>query len=602
VRPSIDLLVPSPRQATPTDNRLSLVGSIGVDARGDQEIVDRSRRRLRNLLPHPEAYRLEITNEAAEISADTGGGLFYGVSTLAQWIRLQATETGGPPRSLPGLLVDDAPAFAHRGVMLDASRNKVPKMATLLRLVDQLAGWKFNQLQLYIEHTFAYRDHGTVWRDASPFTPGEIRDLDLFRRDRYIELVPNQQSFGHMHRWLVHQPYRELAECPDGIDHPFSKSREPFSLCPTDPRSLELLADLYDELLPNFSSRMFNVGLDETLDLGRGRSAEACKAAGRHDVYLDFLSRVRDLAAERGRRIQFWADIVLQQPELIDRIPADAIALNWGYEADHPFSEETSALARTGLEFYVCPGTSSWNSFAGRADNALRNLKSCAIAGRDNGASGMLVTDWGDNGHLQPLPASYLGLLAGAALAWNADTDVHPSEPIWQELLDLWAFAAPASGLGRIGMALANTYLATGTSSKNGTPLFHLLMSPWDALDHGRYEGLSSRRLEAVLAAAAQAADDLDSIASDRLTDLAKRELRWIALAISLGARIGIERFAAGLSEPLDRLPAGVRSELRHSLDSLVDDVPGLWRERNRPGGLADSLARFADLSALLSV
>ena len=144
--------------------------------------------------------------------------------------------------------------------MLDVSRDKVPTMPTLLALVDRLSRCKINRFQLYFEHAFAYEGHRVVWQDASAFEPSEIRELDEFCRRRQIELVPNQNSFGHFHRWLIHDPYRELAECPEGIEHAFSPKVEPFSLCAIDPRSLELIAGLYDQLLPNFRSRASFMG------------------------------------------------------------------------------------------------------------------------------------------------------------------------------------------------------------------------------------------------------------------------------------------------------------------------------------------------------
>ena len=104
--------------------------------------------------------------------------------------------------------------------MLDISRDKVPTMETLYALVDLLAGWKINQLQLYTEHTFAYRQHPEVWAEASPLTGQEILGLDAYCRKRFVELVPNQNSFGHMHRWLKHARYAPLAEVNSfDVDH-----------------------------------------------------------------------------------------------------------------------------------------------------------------------------------------------------------------------------------------------------------------------------------------------------------------------------------------------------------------------------------------------
>jgi N-acetyl-beta-hexosaminidase len=178
-----------------------------------------------------------------------------------------------------------------------------------------------------MEHTFAYRGHEVVWEKASPFTGEEILALDAFCRQYHVALIPNQNSFGYMHRWLIHEPYRPLAECPDGVGHPFSPNHEPYSLCPTDPGSLALLADLYDQLLLRFSSPQLNVGLDETFDLGLGRSAQACTEKGSGRVYLEFLKQIHRLVSQRGRTMQFWGDIILHHPELIGELPQDAIAL-----------------------------------------------------------------------------------------------------------------------------------------------------------------------------------------------------------------------------------------------------------------------------------
>src|SRR5688572_30407109 len=169
-------------------------------------------------------------------------------------------------------------------------------------------------------------------------TAEEIRQLDGYCRERLIELVPNQNSFGHLERWLKHKRYEPLAEKPDGFTFPWgTRSESGFSLNPLDPRSLALVEELFDELLANFSSRMLNVGCDETVDIGMGKSKAEVERRGKERVYLDFVLKVYDAVKRRGRTMQFWGDIILHKPELIPDLPKDLIALNWGYEANHPF-------------------------------------------------------------------------------------------------------------------------------------------------------------------------------------------------------------------------------------------------------------------------
>lgn len=552
----------------------------------------------------PESYRLVVSPAGINLEGADPAGLLHATATLVQWLRVAARPAAGQGRlHLPAVEVEDRPAVRHRGFMLDVSRDKVPRMETLLDLVELLSGFKINELQLYMEHTFAYAGHEAVWRDASPFTPREIRDLDAFCRARAMELVPNQNSFGHFHRWLVHPEYRPLAECPEGVEHPWALGTEPFSLCATDPRSLELLEDLYDQLLPHFTSRRFNVGLDESFDLGRCRTREICEERGRHRVYLDFLQAVHRRVRERGRRMEFWADIVLEEPEVIPELPPDAVALAWGYEAGHPFLENGRAFADSGLEYHVCPGTSSWASIAGRTSNALTNLEKAAVAGRETGARGYLVTDWGDYGHLQPLPVSYPGLAAGAAAAWNPDRPVGRDEVA--TLLDAHVFREAAGGgtssAGTVTAELGDTYLHAGGRNVNGTALFFLLLRPGQALDQGRFESLTAAGLEA---ARDHVEGQLAALAGSRMArpdrEEVRDELRWAGEALHFACDLGLARLAAGRAEPLESLPAATRGGLAARLEELLGRRRQLWLARNRPGGLQHAFAYLAPLRRAL--
>ena len=318
-------------------------------------------------------------------------------------------------------------------------------------------------------------------------------------------------------------------------------------------------------------------------------------------VYLEFLKRIHSLVSARKRSMQFWGDIILNQPDLIGELPPDAIALAWGYEADHPFAEQGRRFANAGLSFYVCPGTSSWNTLAGRTQNTLGNLGNAAASGQSAGAIGFLNTDWGDNGHVQPLPVSFLGFLAGAGFSWNtADAAVLQRLDL-SPLLDMHAFQDHAGVMGRLAYDLGDAYLQTGASTVNSSALFWLLVSPERTLPDPWMRGLSIEGLKKTLAYVDQVMAPLPQARMTRPdADLIAEEFRWIADMLRLACRLGIARLEAGPGTPIGAIAAKSRAALADELRPLIERHREIWLRRNRPGGLDDSAARLERTLALL--
>ena len=439
---------------------------------------------------HPEGYTLTISKNGIEILYREPPGLRAAAVTLRQLLRQYG-------RQLPCLKIRDWPDFSRRGVILDVSRGRVPKLETLLDLAEHLADFKINELQLYTEHTFAYRRYKSVWQSWGALTGEEIRRLDARCRELGIDLVPNQNSFGHLRSFLEHPRLKKLAE----VSRPYADAgggfvRRPSTLAPNHPGALPFLCGLYDELLPNFSSRFFNVGCDETWDLGRGQSKKLCERAGKGRVYLDFLKKIHREVSRRGKCMMFWGDIILKYPKLIPELAKlsrssqrksahftqsgltsaatnDLIALNWGYEANHPFGKEAARFARAKIPFYVCPGTSTWQTLIGRHDNALANLRAAAKAGKRFGAIGYLITDWGDGGHPQPLAVSWPMFLAGASLAWNANgLDERGLIPVLSR--NLFGDSKTADAVFKLGFA----HKKLDVRAPNETPLGTVIAAP----------------------------------------------------------------------------------------------------------------------------
>ena len=91
------------------------------------------------VLGRPQSYALTIDDMGVTAVGADEAGLFYGICTLIQLIRLRAPRTPKGPMRLPGCHITDWPDVTHRGVQLDVSRDKVPTMETLFDLVDLLA-------------------------------------------------------------------------------------------------------------------------------------------------------------------------------------------------------------------------------------------------------------------------------------------------------------------------------------------------------------------------------------------------------------------------------------------------------------------------------
>lgn len=508
-------------------------------------------------------FELTLSRKARTIKAGGEAGAFYGLLAFGQLVQ----QFGAV---VPSLTIKDGPDFPARGVMLDVSRCKVPTMATCKQLVDRLAALRINQVQLYIEHTFAFAAHKTVWHDASPFTHEEILELDQYCRDRFIELVPNFNSFGHFARWLKHPEYRHLSECPD--------ARGCGTLAPN-AASLRLLDSLYDEYLPHFSSKLFNVGCDETWDLGKGRSKAKADKTSVTRVYLDFLKKIHKLVEQRGRRMQFWGDIIMHQPELIQELPKDIVALSWGYEADYPFKEECPAFAKAGLEFYVCPGTSAWNSITGRTDNCLANLENAAKNGARHGATGYLITDWGDGGHHQVLPVSYVGYAAGAAYSWNLRAN---KEADLSGSINRIFFEDPTGVAGRFCLDFGRTLnRIPGLVRSNCSNICQLLFFNPQRLDLSKVTAPQLDRAEAWLEKVECNLDQAQPQCTDR--HLVMNELRHA---------IGMSRHAIHRGRFL-KSGKGSTDVLRRELQGLVMSHEDQWLARNRRGGLHESSNRL---------
>ena len=544
-----------------------------------------------------QGYAIDVGPTEVRIRHADDAGLRYARQTLAQ-----LDELGRPQ-----VQIEDWPDFATRGFMLDISRDRVPTRDTLERLVDVLADARYNHFELYTEHTFEHPGHEDVWESASPITADDLRWLDERCRSVGIELVANQNCFGHMERWLKHEAYRDRAEAPEGFEMMPGVVMAPAVLEPTEKNAafgLELIGNQTEHI----TSRTVNIGCDETFELGKGKSRDAAEERGKVAVYAGHLARLAGPLLAEGRRVLFWGDILEADPSLATELPeGDLVPVIWTYERplgpdekprfpDHVraviaglgidpdtmssgFGPRLAPFVDLGREFWVAPGTSSWNSIVGRIDNATENLLDAAVAGRDAGATGYLVTDWGDNGHLQPLSVSFGPTMYGGAVSWCADTN---ADLDLAAVLDARVFGDAAGVLGGVLDTLGRQWSRTGRTAHNGSPL-------QAALCVAQFQFVFGKSDPDDVASIVQVIDDAILTLGRAEPTCVDEEI--VVRELTLAARMARHGAVRMLAKAGRAVPP--ENELREEMSSLIDEYRLVWHERSRPGGLEDSVAHL---------
>jgi len=337
-----------------------------------------------------------------EIIAQSGAGFFYGAQTVKQLLRGSERE-----RELLVPTLRDWPAMAHRGLSDDWSRGPIPNMDFLKREIGTLAAYKYNIFSPYFEHTFAYSSTPVAAFPGGALTPDQARELVDYAAKYHITVIPEQESFGHLHHVLKFEQYAPWGETPHGS-----------VLAPGDPGSLPQIGSWFQELAKVFPGPYAHIGADETFELGLGRTREQVAQQGLDKVYLDFLSRIHAQLEPYHKRLLFWGDIAVKSPGLVGTLPKDMIAVPWRYDAAPDFTAEILPFTQAGFETWVAPGVSNWNRVFPNNNEALGNIRAFVRDGQKLGATGMLNTVWNDDGE-GLFDENWFGVLFGAAASWQ---------------------------------------------------------------------------------------------------------------------------------------------------------------------------------------
>lgn len=534
----------------------------------------------------PEAYVIAVNKAVICVSARNERGFLHGIQSLRQLIRAN-TRDG----SIPCVKIRDWPSLRYRGYSDDITRGPSPKLEFLKDELRQTSYLKMNFWTYYMEYQYAFKKHPIIGPKDGSLTPNELKAMVEYGKKCGVEIIGNQQSFGHFEDILRHKKYRPLGETH-------------YVLNPTNEKVYDLLDDLYSEVAPLLESKLFNVCCDETWGLGTGPSKPVAEKIGVGAVYANHLRRLHDLLRDKyGKRMMMWGDIIIKHPEHLPKIPKDTIVLSWGYHAAESFDKVITPFSKSGYEFFVCPGVSCWSRILPDFGVAVTNIHNYVRDGAEHGTLGMLNTTWDDDGE-NFFTWNWHGLAWGAECAWNASTT--PYEEFNRRIGGV-LFGEPGDHFGRAIDLLAKAHRLPGYEGMNDKRFWELEFGdkakPMDkAAARKQADSLlkitqpAIEHLRACRDAARINADWLDYFlfGAERIQLMATRVMDYLA------AKDALERARQneGDSNVLLRTARTKLAKIAEDHRKLKDRYVKLWNRENKPYALDWVTKRFDALIA----
>lgn len=314
-----------------------------------------------------EGYELAVRPERIEVRAVRAAGLFYGLQTLRQLLDTAAGD------SLPCADIHDWPDTARRGMHFDF-RQTHSRLEKLEEAIAQFARFKINTLLIEYEDKFPFRCDPVLRHPKHAFTEEQLARLLEAAREHYIEVMPLQQTFGHLEYVLRHEAYAPLRETPESTGE----------LCPCKPGSYELLTKMLDEIIAAHpDSPYVHLGCDEVYSLCECETCRERFGGSREAAFIHFVNRMIEYTAARGKQPVIWHDMLDKCPEdLLQTLDPRVAVMIWIYNyrnIEAEVSALTAKFRRLGIDVMGAPAVRcfDWAEHQNYpvAVNRLDNLK-----------------------------------------------------------------------------------------------------------------------------------------------------------------------------------------------------------------------------------
>lgn len=289
--------------------------------------------------------------------------------------------------------------FQIRGFHLDM-RIQVMKMPALKAFAKSLSENGINTLLVEWEATYPFQQHSVISNQYA-YTREEVKSFIAYCNQLKIDVIPLQQSFGHVEYILRHSRYAQLRE----DDKDYSQVN------PTKEKECSaLFADLYKDLIATHTSQYIHIGGDETMLLGHSpASRKKADSLGMSRLYGDYIRMLCELVVSLGKRPVVWADIALKYPGALKDLPKETIFLDWNYGWALDRFGDHKKLQESGFEIWGAPAIRSGpdNYFLASWRTHFKNIETFIPQARALNYKGIIMTSWSTSGVYSPIFECY---------------------------------------------------------------------------------------------------------------------------------------------------------------------------------------------------
>ncbi|WP_413668076.1 family 20 glycosylhydrolase [Mucilaginibacter sp. Mucisp86] len=270
-------------------------------------------------------------------------------------------------------------------------RIQVMTMPALKQLALKLHSQGINTLIMEWEGSYPYSTEAVI-SNKYAYKRDEVKAFIKYCDGLHIDVIPLQQTFGHVEYILRHYKYAALRE----DDQNFSQ------VCPSEPElNRELFTKLVKDMISLHDSPYVHIGGDETFLLGH---CEKCKKkaaeVGLSRLYFDHIKLICDIVSSLGKKPVVWADIALKYPDYIHLLPKETVFVDWNYGWNPNLFGDRSKLLASGYEVWGAPSIRSEpdNFYIEKWFNHFENIRNFVPQIKSLHYQGVVMTSWSTSG------------------------------------------------------------------------------------------------------------------------------------------------------------------------------------------------------------